>query len=253
MYPYLIQTPDFTVGTYGVMLAVAYLTGRYCFLKHLTQKNDNNKNNYEFLVLSLLFFGVLGAKLMFILKNPEQATLNWHSIIAGSGFSSQGAVLAAIFVLLIYSKLHKIKLSDLLDSAAPAAALSYTLARIGCFLAGDDCYGVASNLPWAMSFPHGVKPTQEQVHPLPIYEAIYSFAIWLLLEKLAKQKHSPYELFYTLLLLWGSARFLIEFISTNPKLLAGMSGSQTGALMMMTIGMVYFTQKNFFSDKKKPG
>merc|ERR1712232_685659 len=52
----------------------------------------------------------------------------------------------------------------------------------GCFLSGDGCYGPAadpSTVPWAMSFPNGQVPTYEPVHPTPIYEAVLSTLVVL--------------------------------------------------------------------------
>src|SRR3990172_5737382 len=36
------------------------------------------------------------------------------------------------------------------DAMAPSLVIGYAIAKIGCFLVGDD-YGIPSNLPWAMS------------------------------------------------------------------------------------------------------
>src|ERR1035441_7030946 len=59
-----------------------------------------------------------------------------------------------------------------LDLAAPAAAVGHGIGRFGCFLSGDGCYGIATKLPWGMSFPHGIDPTPPfvRVHPTPLYE-----------------------------------------------------------------------------------
>lgn len=255
MFPYIYQSNGITIGSYGVMLAIAYLTGRYLFLTNLTQKTPSPPNT-EVLIFLLLALGVLGAKLMFIIKNPELGSLfelkSWSS---PQGFSSQGAVLAALIVTLSYAKLTKIKLHNLLDSAAPAVIIAYAIARFGCFLSGDECWGIDSNLPWAMSFPNGIKPTSvdQTVHPLPLYEIIYSIAIWQFLGIKQKSKNEPYELFLYLLIFWGACRFLIEFISTNSIKIFGMTGSQFGALLMLIIGLSFITYNRLILNKKKPG
>lgn len=254
MFPYLYQSNVLNVGSYGVMLATAYLVGRYLYLNRLS-KVVKGPINTEILIISLLVFGLLGAKLMFVIKNPEQASfMDWDILMSGSGFSSQGALLAAIAVTLVFSRLSKIKLNLLLDSAAPAAVLAYAIARVGCFLAGDDCYGIDSNLPWAMSFPNGVAKTRidQHVHPLPIYEVLYSVIIWKYLDSLQRKELRPYFVFFNLLLLWGLCRFLIEFISTNPIKLLGMSGSQFGALVMFLSAVTFFTWQKVMPNKKKP-
>lgn len=243
MLPYIYQSPQITIGTYGVMLAIAYLLGRYQYIQRLNSV-ANKPVNTELLIISLLVFGVIGAKLMFMLKNPERASFtDWSSITSGSGFSSQGAILAAIVVTIVFARFSKVKLNILLDSAAAPAVLAYAIARIGCFLAGDDCYGIQTGLPWAVSYPQGVAPTHDLVHPLPIYEVIYSVAIWGFLRKLQQEPTAPYSQFFWLLTSWGFCRFWIEFISTNQIKLFGMTGSQLGALIMFLAGCSFFLYK----------
>ena len=242
MYPYLYQSTNLTIGSYGVMLALAYLVGRALYLSGL-KRRISQPLNFELLILPLLIFGVLGAKLMFVLKNPDRASLlDLDSLFSGSGFSSQGALLAAILVVITYSKYSKVQLHLLLDAAAPAALVAYAIARLGCLLAGDDCYGVDSDLPWAMAFPEGVAQTApgQRVHPLPLYEIGYSLAIWGYLFWQQRRPTRPYQLFFTMMLLWGLSRFMIEFISTNPIKIWGMTGSQFGALLMFLSGVLFY-------------
>jgi phosphatidylglycerol---prolipoprotein diacylglyceryl transferase len=254
MFPYLYQSPSVAIGSYGVMLAVAYLTGRYVYISNI-ERRIKQPVNTEALIIALLVFGVIGAKLMFIMKNPNIASFSWSSITAGSGFSSQGAIFAAIIVTVIFSKLSKVKLSQLLDAAAPGAVLAYAIARIGCFLAGDDCWGIDTQLPWSMSFPNGIHKTSpgQTVHPVPLYEMIYSLIIWHYLNISQNREKRPYYQFFKLLLLWGICRFLIEFVSTNPVKMFSMSGSQFGALLMFVVATAFFSYQHFQTHKKKPG
>ncbi len=237
MFPYLIKSDSFTIGSYGLMLAVAYLVGRWFFLNTL-EKSKPAISNTEVLIILLLVFGVLGAKLMFILKNPEKQSL----LLSGTGFSSQGAILGAMIATYLFTYFHKAKLSQILDAAAPAAILAYAIARIGCFLSGDDCYGITTDLPWAMSFPQGIAPTSLHVHPVPLYEIAYSLVIFAILLKRQNKNNIPYSQFFVLLGLWGACRFLVEFVSSNPKIILTMSGSQFGALLMFLFAAIFFVR-----------
>jgi len=253
MFPYVYQSSSITIGTYGVMLAIAYLTGRYLYITRLEQVCKKPINT-ELLIILLLVFGVIGAKLMYVLKNPSEASFsNWGSMLAGSGFSSQGAILAAIIVTIGFSHYSKASLDKLLDSAAFPAIVAYILARVGCFLAGDECHGKPSDLPWAMAFPEGIQAVEHTVHPVPLYEIAYSIAIAIGLYSLQKQQRAPYVLFFSLLLSWGICRFLVEFVSANEIKLLGMTGSQFGALLMFLAAVAFFTFRQIYSGQKKAG
>ncbi|MET1254503.1 prolipoprotein diacylglyceryl transferase [Aliikangiella maris] len=253
MFPYLYQSTALTIGTYGVMLALAYLVGRHIYIAELNRIDKNI--NVEIFILSLLIVGVIGAKLMFLFKNPDKGSLTQlSSLTSATGFSSQGAILGAIIVTVIFSKINQIKLNLLLDSAAPAAIVAYAIARVGCFLSGDDCHGIESDLPWAMTFPNGLSKTEVPVHPVPLYEVIYSIFIWLYLLHSKKKPLRPYQLFFTFIFLWGVCRFLVEFVAANPIKIIGMSGSQFGALLMFISGSIYFFRLYLNqATKKKPG
>jgi len=238
MYPYIYSSDSFTLGSYGLFLAIAYLTGRWYFLTNLERAYPKVQNT-EYLIILLLVLGVVGAKLMFILKNPDKSDL----VFSGNGFSSQGALIGALIATYVYTQFNKIKLHTLLDAAAPAAILAYAIARVGCFLSGDDCHGIESDLPWAMSFPNGIEPTDKKVHPVPLYEIIYSLIIFTVLIARKYREKIPYEQFFLLLGLWGVCRFMVELITTNERVILSMSGSQIGALLMVISSTIYFLMR----------
>jgi phosphatidylglycerol---prolipoprotein diacylglyceryl transferase len=97
-------------------------------------------------------------------------------------------------------------------------------------------------LPWGMSFPNGVVPTMERVHPTPLYEffiwlAIAAFLWWMGKRALSGVRPSG-EVFCGYLILTGAARFLIEFIRINPRSFFGLSNAQTASLVSVVIGLL---------------
>jgi len=113
-----------------------------------------------------------------------------------------------------------------LDLAAPAAAIGYGIGRIGCFLSGDGCYGIPTNLPWGMAFPHGIEPVFVPVHPTPLYELGAGLVIGGWLWWRGGKPHGVGAIVGQYLLLSGTARFLVEFLRRNPKILWGLSNAQ---------------------------
>src|SRR4029453_2833455 len=101
------------------------------------------------------------------------------------------------------------------DIAAPALAVGLAIGRIGCQLAGDGDYGVPTDLPWGMSYPEGVVPTTERVHPTPIYEMVLYLLIFAVLWRNRTRPHRPGSLFGQYLLYAGAARFAVEFVRSN--------------------------------------
>ena len=136
----------------------------------------------EMLIAVPCLAGIVGAKLYHVLETP--AIFFAHPIqelFSPYGFAWFGGLLAGFAAFVWVGRRQKIPLLTLLDAGSPAAALGYGIGRIGCFLSGDGDYGIPTSLPWGMSFPDGLVPTAQRVHPTPIYELIVACAIaWVL-------------------------------------------------------------------------
>jgi phosphatidylglycerol:prolipoprotein diacylglycerol transferase len=131
--------------------------------------------------------------------------------------------------------------------------VGYAIGRLGCLLSGDGDYGVPTKLPWGMSFPNGVVPTTERVHPTPIYEFLIWMLIAVILWQLGKKTlggEAPGRAFCAYLILTGVARFLIEFIRINPRSFLGMSNAQTASLISILLGIVLALRIKSSSQKE---
>jgi phosphatidylglycerol---prolipoprotein diacylglyceryl transferase len=136
----------------------------------------------ELLIAIPCLVGLAGAKLYHVLESPADFFAHPIALLFSPfGFAWFGGLLAGFAAFVWIGRRQHIPLLTLLDAGSPAAALGYGIGRIGCFLSGDGDYGVPTSLPWGMSFPNGLVPTTERVHPTPIYELIVACAIaWFL-------------------------------------------------------------------------
>jgi phosphatidylglycerol:prolipoprotein diacylglycerol transferase len=181
--------------------------------------------------------GVVGAKLWHVFEEPAALVHDPAGMLFDrAGFAWYGGLIAGILTLMWQGRKAKVGALGMLDLAAPAAAVGYGVGRIGCLTSGDGDYGIPTNLPWGMSFPHGLVPTTQRVHPTPIYELIAALVIALILWKLGKRAAG--EVTGAYLVLAGLARFLVEFIRINPRIYFGMSNAQVASLGSMVVGVV---------------
>jgi phosphatidylglycerol---prolipoprotein diacylglyceryl transferase len=166
----------------------------------------------------------------------------------GSGFASRfshggltyfggfvGATLAFMLLMRLY-RLPWLRTLDALFCVGPA----YAIGRIGCFLAGDGDYGIRSTLPWAVSFPHGIVPTLDRVHPTMLYSTVWELAVFAALWKVSTaHRRTPLRpgiLLGLYLIATSVGRFFIEFLSRNRAIVFGLTEAQLVSVALFLAG-----------------
>jgi phosphatidylglycerol:prolipoprotein diacylglycerol transferase len=200
--------------------------------------------------------GVVGAKLWHVIDTPiEFRQMGWQVLWDSGGLAWFGGLTLGIAALLFQGWWAKVGMLKTLDLASPAAAIGYGIGRLGCLLAGDGCYGIPTKLPWGMSFPHGIEPTPPgvRVHPTPLYELVAGLLIGGYLWLRGGKQRPAGAIVGEYLLLTGAARFLVEFLRRNPKILWDLSNAQLASLGSIAAGIVLIvwaaTHKQAQSDE----
>jgi phosphatidylglycerol:prolipoprotein diacylglycerol transferase len=253
MIPFLHLGP-LTIPTFGLMVACGLLAAAYVLQADFDRRRASfeppkkNKNaqpqgqDEGFLIIGIAgFAGLVGARLYHVLESPSEFFADpWPQLFSRFGFAWFGGFLGGLIALIILARYLKIPLLQFLDICSPAAAVGYAIGRIGCLLSGDGDYGRPTSLPWGMSFPNGVVPTTDRVHPTPLYEFFIWLAIAVFLWHLGTRAlHKPRprgEIFCYYLILTGVARFLIEIIRINPRSFFSLSNAQAASVVSIVAG-----------------
>jgi phosphatidylglycerol:prolipoprotein diacylglycerol transferase len=164
--------------------------------------------------------------------------MGWRVLWDTAGFAWFGGLVFGISALSFQGWWAKIGALRILDLASPAAAVGYGIGRIGCLLSGDGCYGIPTNLPWGMSFPHGIEPTYARVHPTPLYELAGGLLIGAWLWWRGGKTRATGAILGEYLMLTGMARFSVEFLRRNPPILWGLSNAQLASAGSVAAGIV---------------
>jgi phosphatidylglycerol:prolipoprotein diacylglycerol transferase len=224
MYPF-IHLGHLNLPTFGLMLWLAAVAGALVVERGFRRARIDA--DAVGIVAMTVVAGIVGAKIWHVLDTPQDfREIGWRVLYDPAGFAWYGGLTFGIAALVFLGWKARIGVLRTLDLAAPAAAVGYGLGRIGCFLSGDGCYGIPTNLPWGMSFPNGIDPTTVRVHPTPLYEMAAALLIGLWLWRRGGKPHAQGAILGQYLLLTGIARFLVEFIRRNPKVIWGLSNAQ---------------------------
>lgn len=245
MYPF-IHIGRFSIGTFGIMLWLAAVCA--CWVLHRNFRRWKIDADAIGIVAISTVIGVIGAKLWHVLETPQLLMQDPAGLLFDrAGFAWFGGLVAGIIALLWQGRSTGLSKLGMLDLAAPAAAVGYGVGRLGCLTSGDGDYGIPTSLPWGMSFPNGLVPTTQRVHPTPIYELVAALVIaWILWRRGSPEAARPAgEITGDYLILSGVARFLVEFIRINPRIYWGMSNAQVASIgsVIAGIALVIWSQR----------
>lgn len=259
MVPFLRFGP-ILVPTFGLMIAAAMVVAYYVLRADMARRGlaAKDTSTAEMFVAVPALVGIVGAKIYHVLETPRELFADpLGQLFSRYGLAWFGGLIAGFAAFVWLARWKKMPLLEVFDAGSAAAAIGYGVGRIGCLLSGDGDYGIATSLPWGMSFPHGLVPTDDRVHPTPIYELIAACAIAWILWRLGTQQLKarratdslrPGSVFAVYLILTGVARFLVEFIRINPRSFLGMSNAQAASVVSVIVGAALW----WHVEKKAP-
>lgn len=237
MRPILFTIGSFAVPSFWAMAFLAFIAGFWVVRSEVRRRALGDELAYDLLLYAYVG-GWAGARLFLI---PTAWELFWSDPIAfllsGSGWVWYGGVAGGTLAVWLLARSRGLPMLLIADICAPALALGLAVGRIGCQLSGDGDYGVPTDLPWGMSYPDGVVPTTERVHPTPIYEMLGSLAIFLHLWR-RRTTALPGEVTARYLLWAPALRFAIEFVRRNPGWIWGFTTAQVWSVALMVLGGV---------------
>jgi phosphatidylglycerol---prolipoprotein diacylglyceryl transferase len=178
MMPF-IHIGRITIASFGLCVGIAMLISYFVLAKDVARRGISAPA--DLLIAVPCIAGLIGAKLYHVLETPKLLMADPKMLISQYGFAWFGGLLGGLAAFVWLARRYRVPLLEMFDAASPAAALGYGIGRIGCLISGDGDYGKPTSLPWGMSFPHGLVPTTQKVHPTPIYELIVAiFIFWWL-------------------------------------------------------------------------
>jgi len=232
--------PEISIGpldlkTFGICFALAFVCSGAIFGRRLRELGKPADWTYE-AVFAALIGGLVGSRLDFLIQNWDDVSGDLlGNIFSGSGLVFFGGLFGGAVGVLLWALWRNWLGWTLLDTSAAPIAIGYAVGRIGCQVSGDGDYGIESDLPWAMAYPEGTVPTQETVHPTPVYETLVMGLATLVLWHL-RDRFAPGVLFGLYLVMAGLERFLVELIRRNDSVVSGLTLPQLYSLALLALG-----------------
>ena len=223
MYPILIKYGRFELHSYGLLLAVAFISGIYLAF-YRARKRGIYSNHVMNSALIIMICAITGSRFLYVITHLNEFRGHWldtinpiqsSGTIGIGGLSIAGGVLFSLIALILYCLLKKISILRLCDVFAPSFTLGLGIGRIGCFLNGC-CFGKPCGLPWCLTFP-GNSPAgsifpNTPIHPTQLYTSLYGLIIFVMILLLDRRKRPDGFLVSIFLMLYSLCRFAVDYV-----------------------------------------
>lgn len=238
----ILETPWFTLYSYGFLVALGYSIGSIWIILEARKKGADSEAIFDMLIVQL-FVGILGSRLLFVIEYaPEKLNFKDFFSFHQGGLTFYGAVISSFLFDVAWLKFKKINVLQGMDFVGFGWPLGMAVARIGCFL-NNCCYGIETSAPWGVEF---ASISSGMRHPTQVYESLSVFVIFLLLQFYKKRQKNYGEIFILSMSFYAIARFFIEFFrAENPVVALGMQMSQLIAVVAVALSIVSW----FFINK----
>lgn len=205
---------------YGIILACAMLAGLFLCMKQ-AKRFGLTEDNVLDLVLWAVPSCILGSRIYYVifyldLYRNADGSLDWGRIIAiwDGGLAIYGTVIAGVIVVLIFTKVKKLRFAAMTDLAAMGLLLGQIIGRWANFI-NREAFGGLTDLPWRMRL--WVSASQYiEVHPTFLYESLWNLVgLLLMLFVVTKGRRFDGENTWFYFLWYGLGRAWIEGLRTD--------------------------------------
>lgn len=233
---------------YGLIITVGMLLAYFYGLTRAKIEKVKSDDITD-LTLFLIIFGVIGARLYYIIFKLEDfvvtdagsvganfvETLKNMINLRSGGLAIYGGIIAGIITAFVVSRVKHIRLPIILDILAPSVMIGQLIGRWGNFF-NVEAYGSVTDLPWRMGIGFG--GGAPYVHPTFLYESLWNLVGVVLVTVFYKKKKFHGQVFLFYMIWYGAGRAMIEGLRTDSLMIGSFRVSQLLSVALCVVGVV---------------
>ncbi len=208
------------VSSYSLMALIGCAAAFFAAMIRCRRKNLRPDDQLYFFAF-ILIFSFLGAKAFYVLLDIPNiidyreeifSSLSTAGRYFSGGFVFYGGLMGGLIGAVCYAKFFTVNAVRLAENFIVSIPLFHFFGRIGCFLAGC-CYGIRYSGIFSVTYTNPLTAPDDAAHfPVQLLEAALNLMIFFLLLFAEKRMKKPLQNFGLYLILYGTARFLLEFL-----------------------------------------
>ncbi len=187
MYSIVVKYSMFELRSYGMLLAISFISGIYLAL-HRARKGSINCNYVKDLSIIIVLCNITGSRCLYVITHLNEFKGYWLDVInpiQSSGYigiAGIGGMVFSLMALIVYCLIKRLSVLKMCDLLTPSFVLGSVIGRIGCCLNGC-CFGKPCHLPWCSIFPAD-SPAEAtfpniSIHPTQLYSSLYGLILFV--------------------------------------------------------------------------
>ena len=174
------------------------------------------------LMIFIILFGILGARLYYVVMKPDEFNTFFDVInIRSGGLAIYGGLIAGICAIIGVCKVKRLNLWKVLDLVAPGVMIAQAIGRWGNFM-NAEAYGYRIPESNPLYFIRmGLLPNEDSAfetyyyHPTFLYESLWNVLGFVLLNLFYKKKRYNGQVALLYIAWYGFGRMWIEGLRTD--------------------------------------
>lgn len=234
----------FGIHWYSIMIVLGLVCA--IIVSNFEIKRQNiNKNFFTNLIFYVVLFGIIGARLYYVLFNWDYYSVNpieilkiWHG-----GLAIHGGIIAGIIVTIIYTKKYKLNTFKMMDIMVVGVIIAQAIGRWGNFF-NQEAYGMMTTRETLETFHlpefiiNGMCIDGLYYHPTFLYESLWNLAGFILLLILRRRKYNKIGEITGIYLIWYSiGRIVIEHFRLDSLMLGSFKMAQIMSIILIVVGV----------------
>jgi phosphatidylglycerol:prolipoprotein diacylglycerol transferase len=234
--PIALELGPVKIHWYGIMYLFGFGAGWWLARRRAAQSNSTWKpNDVDDFVFFSMVGGILGGRIGYVLFYGLKfwALDPWYPVkIWEGGMAIHGGFIGGIAAICLFALRRGRRPSDVCDFGAPLVAPGLFFGRLGNFI-NSELWGKVTTVPWGFRVDGQVR------HPSQLYEAglegVLLFTVMWWFTSRPRPRLAPSGLF---LLLYGTARFLVEFVRVPDQHIGYLAGGWLTEGQLLSVPMI---------------
>ena len=230
---------------YSIFIFLGILVASIIIYREFKKQNVE-EDFFVNLAFNTIIFGVLGARLYYVLFNLDYYLVSPLEILKiwKGGLAIHGGIIAALIFIMIYCKKHKVYTLKVLDMIVVGLIIGQSIGRWGNFF-NSEAYGAITTLDalQKIGLPefviNGMYIMGSYRQPTFFYESVWCFIGFLAMLIVRKYKYLRKGQLTGFYLVWyGIERFIVEAMRADSLMFGSIKIAQIVSLVFIFIGII---------------